>query len=649
MSVKWPDQSRTGAGHFSFEAILISSLSRLFLLAVFSLSAVAQTDRTIKLDLDLTDAPRKVLHAHLSIPVQPGPLTLVYPAWIPGEHSPTGPIDNFAGLTFMANGQNIPWVRDDVNMFAFHVEIPAGVTLLEASVDFLATAAPSGFSAGASTSPNLAVVAWNEVALYPAGTPAGEVKFAPSVKAPDGWKIGTALAGGTSDGTTTHFDAVPLDRLVDSPLLAGRFFKEIPLAPEVSPKHFLDLVGDGPEDLNLTADEISQYSNLVKEAGALYKSRHYDHYHFLFTLSDSVAHFGLEHHQSSDDRVDARNFLDDDLKLINAALLPHEFTHSWNGKYRCPAGLATPSFQQPMKGELLWVYEGLTEYFGDVLTARSGIWSAQQYREMLALTAAEMDHRPGRTWRSLQDTATAAQILYSASSEWDNWRRSVDYYPEGELIWLDVDTTLRKLSGGKRSLNDFAARFLGKGGNTSVAVVPYEFENIVGELAALVSYDWQGFLERRLKSKAPNAPLDGIGNGGYKLEYSEQTNEMAHALETRDHGVNAWYSLGFVTAEQTIRDVLVNSPAYQVGLGPGMKLVAVNGRRATEELLHDAIRDAKTSKEPIELIVENAGYFKVVKIDYHDGEKYPHLVRQPNTPAFLDEILKPMADHTSAL
>lgn len=625
---------------------MLPVLKHIFPISLFSLCAFAQSNQPIKLTLDLTDAPRKILHGHLIIPVEPGPLTLVYPEWIPGEHSPTGPIDNFAGLVLTANGQTIPWQRDDVNMFAFHLTVPPGVTSLEASVDFLATAPASGFSAGASTSPNLAVVSWNEVALYPAGTPAAEVKFATSVKVPEGWKLGTALTQSGVAGMTSQFETVSLETLVDSPVLAGRFFKEIPLAPEISPKHFLDMVGDGPEDVNLSADEIAEYSNLVKETGALYKSRHYNRYNFLFTLSDSVAHFGLEHHQSSDDRVDARNFLDDDLKLINGSLLPHEFTHSWNGKYRRPAGLATPNFQQPMKGELLWVYEGLTEYFGDVLSARSGLWTTEQYREALALSAAEMDHRPGRTWRDLQDTATAAQTLYSTSNEWDNWRRSVDYYPEGELVWLDVDTTLRKLSGGRRSLNDFAARFLGQGGNTPPEVAPYEFADIVGNLSALVPYDWQGFLQRRLTTKSPHAPLDGIKNGGYSLEYSDKANEFARALEARDRGVNAWYSLGFVTADETIRDVLVNSPAYQAGLGPGMKLIAINGRKATDELLHNAIRDAKTATEPIELIVENAGYIKVVKIDYHEGEKYPHLVRQPNTPALLDEILKPMTAHS---
>jgi predicted metalloprotease with PDZ domain len=258
------------------------------------------------------------------------------------------------------------------------------------------------------------------------------------------------------------------------------------------------------------------------------------------------------------------------------------------------------------------------------------------------MTAAEMDHRPGRTWRNLQDTATAAQTLYDTPNDWDNWRRSVDYYPEGELIWLDVDTTIRKLSGGKRSLNDFAARFLGLGGNTPPEVVPYQFSDVVANLNAIEPNDWANFLNQRLYSKSPHAPLDGISNGGYKIEYTDQTNEYGHAIETRDRGVNAWYSLGFATGDETIHDVLVDSPAYKAGLGPGMKLVAINGRRATEELLHNAIRDAKNSQEPIELIVENTGYFKVVKIEYHEGEKYPHLSRKSEAPASLDEILKPL-------
>lgn len=588
-----------------------------------------------------------MLHARLTFPVQPGPLTLVLPQWIPGEHSPTGPIDNFAGLAFSAHGQNVPWRRDSINMFAFHLDVPAGVTTLEAKADFLATAAASGFSAGASTSPNLCLLSWNEVLLYPANERASQVSFEPSVKLPEGWKLGTALTASSTSGVATQFQPVTLEALVDSPVLAGRYFKEVPLAEEVTPKHFLDMAADGPEDLEVSSDELAAFSNLVRETGMLYASRHYESYHFLLTLSDSVAHFGLEHHQSSDDRVEARLFLDDDLKMLEGSLLPHEFTHSWNGKYRRPAGLVTPDYQQPMKGDLLWVYEGLTEYLGDVLAARSGLWTVDQYKSMLAASAAALDHRPGRMWRNLQDTATSAQILYSSGSGWDNWRRSVDYYPEGELIWLEADVTIRKLSSGKKSLNDFCVRFLGVGGNTPPRVLPYTFENVVEALNAVQPFDWARFLNERLQTNQPHAPLGGITSGGYRIEYTDQPNEFVRAGEGHSHGVNAWYSLGLRTeTDNTVADVLIGSPAYRAGLGPGMKIVAINGRRASDELLHAAIRNTKNASQPVELIVENAGYFHVMKFDYQGGEKYPHLVRDNSQTALLDSVLVPLVKRT---
>lgn len=581
----------------------------------------------------------------MSIPVQPGPITLTFPQWIPGEHGPTGPVDNFAGLTFSANGHVIPWQRDVANMFAFHVNVPANVNTLEVTSDFLATAAPTGFSAGASTSANLCVVSWNEFLLYPGGRASSQVIFEPSIKVPDGWQIGTALTHTSSEGNIIRFQPVPLDMLVDSPVLAGRYFREIPLAEDITtPKHYLDMAADGPEDLKIGKDELDAFSNLVRETGALYRSRHYNSYHFLLTLSDSVAHFGLEHHQSSDDRVEARTFLDEEAKLLEGDLLPHEFTHSWNGKYRRPAGLATSNYQQPMIGNLLWVYEGLTEYLGDVLTARSGIWTADQYRSYLAASAAYMDHRPGRTWRDLQDTATSAQTLYNANEQWDNWRRNVDYYPEGELIWLDVDTTIRKLSNDKKSLNDFCVRFLGLNGNTPPEVVPYTFEDIVNNLNAVQPYGWAVFLNERLTSKSPHAPLGGISSGGYRIEYTSEPNEFIRAEESHARGVNAWYSIGIKTTDNSIDDVLMGSPAYNAGLGPAMKIVAVNGRQASDELLHAAIRESKNSSQPIELIVENTGFFKVLKIDYHSGELYPHLVRDEKMPDRLSAIIKPMTN-----
>lgn len=622
----------------------LSKLFPAFVPFLFSILASGQPAQPIEITLDLTDAPRKFLHARLTIPVAPGPLTLVYPQWIPGEHGPTGPIDQFTGLKFSANGNDIPWRRDDVNMFAFHLTVPDGVTTLDATADFLATAAPSGFSAGASTGPNLAVVSWNEVVLYPAGTNSGDVQVEPSLKLPPEWKFGSALIAAAQEGSIVHFQPVPLTTLIDSPVLTGRFFKEIPLAEEITPKHFLDMAADAPEDLDVSSDELAAFSNLIRETGALYRSRHYNSYHFLLTLSDQVAHFGLEHHQSSDDRVDARNFLDEDLNIQEGDLLPHEFTHSWNGKYRRPAGLATPNYQQPMKGDLLWVYEGLTQYLGDVLAARSGIWTADEYKAYLASSAAELDHRPGRTWRDLEDTAVAAQTLYTTTDAWDNWRRSVDYYGEGELIWLEVDATIRNLSKGKKSLNDFCARFLGIGGDTPPRVLPYTFDDIVTNLNAIQSNDWAAFFHERLTTKSPHAPLGGITAAGYRIEYNGESNRFIQASEATNRGVNAWYSLGLhVGADETIDDVLVDSIAYKAGLGPGMRIVAVNGRRATDDLLHKAIADSKNSASPIELILENAGFFSVVKLDYHDGEKYPHLVKEQNRALLIDEIIKPLS------
>ena len=601
---------------------------------------------TITIKADLTDAPRKLLHAELTFPAHPGPMTFYYPKWIPGEHAPSGPIDNLAGLVFSAEGVAIPWQRDSLDMYAIRVTVPNGATKLTAKLDFLATAAPTGFSAGASTSANLAVLNWNELVLYPAGTPASDIQFEPSVKIPTGWKLGTALTSVSTEANTARFKPVPLSVLIDSPLIAGRFFKEIALAPDVTPHHFLDIVADDPEDLEISDDQVNSYNNLVEETGALFKSRHYGSYHFLLTLSDQVAHFGLEHHESSDDRLEARALLEEDLQLLDADLLPHEFTHSWNGKYRRPAGLVTADYQQPMKSDLLWVYEGLTQYLGDVLATRSGLWTAARYRAYLAASAAEMDHRPGRKWRDLQDTATASQTLYSAPNGWDNWRRAADYYAEGELLWLQVDTTIRRLSNGKSSLNTFCAQFFGAGGNTSAETVPYTFEDLMAALNAVHPYDWAGFFRERLNAPANHAPLAGIEEGGYRIEYTDQANEHLRATENEDRGVEAWYSLGINTSsDNTIKDVLIDSPAYQAGLGPGMKLIAVNGRRASEEILRQAIRSTK-SGQPVELIVDNDSYVRVLKINYGGGEEYPHLLRTSNSHAYLDEILQPMVRHT---
>ena len=615
--------------------------------AVAGSIAVAQT-APITLNVDLRDSPRKILHATEEMPVTAGPLTVVYPKWIPGEHGPTGPIENMAGFFITANGQPMKWERDKVDMFAYHLTVPQGVTKLEMKIDFLASSSLSGFSSGGSTSENLALLSWNTLLVYPADTNASDVMFTPSITLPESWKFGTALETSKTElagkNPITTFKTVSLEQLVDSPVLTGRYFREVPLAPEITPKHYLDMAADGPEEVELSPEHIADFDRLVRETGALYKSRHYGSYHFLVTLSNEVAHFGLEHHQSSDDRVTATTFTDDREFVLDGLLLPHEFTHSWNGKYRRPAGLATSNYQKPMEGDLLWVYEGLTEYLGDVLAARCGIWTPDQYKQRLSTIAAEYDNRPGRTWRDIQDTATAAQILYDAGGGWDNWRLNVDYYDEGELIWLDVDTTIRKMTGGKKSLDDFVAKFHGLGGDTGPRVVPYTFEDVVAGLNGVVANDWAAFLRSRLDSNAYQAPLGGLENGGYKLTYSDKPNAWSAMADAQSETFDFWYSIGLHAGKSgTVSDVLKGGIADKAALGPGMKIIAVNGRGYTPDVLKAAIHDAKGSGPSIELIVENTGFYKVVKLDYHGGERYPQLERLSRLPDRLNDILKPEA------
>ena len=622
-------------------------------LCAATFAASAQTGvatAPITISVDLTDAPRKILHASETIPVQPGPMTLVYPEWIPGEHGPTGPIVNQAGFIITtSSGERVKWERDLVDMYSYHVTVPAGVTQLNVKMDFLATSA-ANFTEGGSTSANLALLSWNTILVYPlngdiAHTRVSDIMVTPSIKILPDWKFGTALDSIRSDKTgSTSFQTVSLEQLIDSPVLAGRWFREIDLAPDVTPKHYLDLAGDGPEDIALSQQHIDQFSKLIRETGALYKSRHYGSYHFLVTLSDQVAHFGLEHHQSSDDRVPEKTFIDEGSFTQEGDLLPHEFTHSWNGKYRRPAGLATTNYQEPMKGNLLWVYEGLTNYLGDVLAARSGIWSPEVFRDRLATIAADLnDARPGRTWRDLQDTASAAQMLYDAGGSYDNWRRNVDYYSEGDLLWLEIDETIRMKTGGKKTLNDFIAAFEGLDGNTPPKVVPYTFEDIVSGLNAVVPNDWATFLRTRLDSNELHAPeIAGINAlSGYKLTFSEKPNYWSQLME--GDGLNATYSLGLtVNSAGTLGDVIVGGVAYNAGLAPGFQIIAVNGRAFTPGLLRAAIDGAKGSGPAINLIVENTGYFKVVTIDYHDGERYPQLDHADGVPDRLDNILQPL-------
>jgi predicted metalloprotease with PDZ domain len=595
----------------------------------------------ITLSVDATEAPRKLFHARMTMPVTPGPLTLVYPEWIPGEHGPTGPIVNLAGLKFTAGGKTIPWRRDEVDMYAFHLEVPAGARELEVALDFLSPSFAGGFTAGASTTSHLAIVTWNQLLLYPAGSNISEVSFKANLSLPVGWKFGTSLPIASQSASKVEFAPVSLERLVDSPVLSGEYFLVIPLAAK--PPNEIDIAADNLADLDISPELITTLKRVVSEAVSLFGATHYENYHFLLTLSDHTAHFGLEHHESNDSRVAERSLLDPALRDVSLGVLPHEFVHSWNGKFRRPAGLATPNYQEPMKGELLWVYEGLTQYLGNLLSARSGLWTAQQYREHLAQIAGDLDHKPGRLWRPLIDTTIAAQVLYGAPGEWTSLRRSVDFYDEGWLIWLDTDTKIRELSGGQRSLDDFCKRFHGAPSSPPM-VKTYGFDEVVATLNEVAPFDWRNFLLTRLNSTDFHAPLGGIERGGWKLAYDTTPSGFLKDLEQVRHGTEMGYSIGLrLNEDGSIADVIEGMAAAKAGIGPGMKILAVNGKAYTPAVLRDVVRATTDPRQRrIELLIDNEGHVAPFQVAYGEGEKYPVLERDQSKPDTLSKIIAPL-------
>ena len=604
-------------------------------------SIAAQTRPPITLSVDATEAPRKLFHARMTMPVSPGPLTLVYPKWIPGEHGPTGPIVNLAGLKITAGGKAIAWRRDDVDMYAFHFEVPAGTKEIEVSLDFLSPTFAGGFTAGASTTAHLAIVTWNQLLLYPEGSNISDVTFKANLNLPAGWKFGTSLPVASQSASKVNFAPVSLERLVDSPVLTGDYFLVIPLA--ANPPNEIDIAADNQADLDISPELTMTLKRIVAEAVSLFGATHYNNYHFLLTLSDHTAHFGLEHHESNDSRVAERALLDDALRDVSLGVLPHEFVHSWNGKYRRPAGLATPNYQEPMKGELLWVYEGLTQYLGNLLSARSGLWTQQQYRDHLAESAADLDHKPGRMWRPLIDTTIAAQILYGSPGEWNSLRRSVDFYDEGWLIWLDTDTKIRELTGGTRSLDDFCKRFQGAPSGAPL-VKTYTFDDVVTTLNDVAPFDWRNFLLTRLNSTDFHAPLGGIERGGWKLAYQTTPNGFLKDLEQVRRGTEMGYSIGLRLSEDgTIADVIEGMAASKAGIGPGMKVIAVNGKAYSVDILRDSVRSTTDPKQRrIDLLIDNEGHVATYQLTYGEGEKYPVLERDGSKPDLLSKIIAPL-------
>jgi predicted metalloprotease with PDZ domain len=595
------------------------------------------TDRPVaplRLTVDATEAPRKLIRAREFIPTRPGPLTLHYPKWIPGEHGPTGPIADLAGLEFTADGRVLPWHRDPVDMYAFHLDVPEGARGVEVAMEYLGSSA-GRFSGGPSMTNELMVLLWHWVLLTPTGANDDTVVEA-SLQLPAGWKSRTALNASRSSGGRIAFAPASLATLVDSPVLAGRHFRTLAVSAAARPVD-LAIAADSEQALAASPQFVAALGKLVDEAGALFGARHYDHYTFLLTLSDRLPSSGLEHHQSSDNRVAERALIDDAPGRDALEVLSHEYVHSWNGKYRRPAGLATPDFQTPMEGELLWVYEGLTQYYGKVLAARSGLWTAPQYRDALALAAASLDHVPGRAWRPLIDTAVAAQVLYPAPGEWGAERRGTDFYNEGWLIWLEADVLIRQATSGRRSLDDFCERFFG-GASGPPAVKPYTFGDVVTTLDTISRQDWRTFFRQRLESTGPHAPLDGIGRGGWRLTYDGERSPVLKEREATYKRLELAYSLGLrLATDGRIIDAIAGMPAAEAGLGPGMTVVGVDGRAFSPDVLRQAVSAAR----PFHLLADNGGAIIDVTLENHGGERYPHLVQDRDEPDRLSDTIAP--------
>lgn len=595
---------------------------------------------TIDLSVDATNIRDRVLNVHETVPVQPGEFTLLYPQWIPGEHSPTGPIAKIAGLVIEADGKRINWVRDRVNVYAFHISVPSDVKTLNVNFQYLA---PLKRDQGRiSQSLKIIDLEWNDVVLYPAGYFSRDIEFSPNIKLPDGWKFATALEVASDEGGLIHFKNVLFNTLVDSPLYAGVNYKREDLSTGPDNSVHLDVFADSPTDLAITPEELQLHKNLAIQAQKLYASHHYNHYDFLFLLSDTVGGIGLEHHQSSEDGTSANYFTDWNAGIAGRDLLAHEYTHSWNGKFRRPADLWTPNFNVPMQDDLLWVYEGMTQYWGYVLTARSGMRTAEQTRDLIARVAANFEVSPGRKWRPLIDTTNQPTISQRAPVSWVSWQRPEDYYTEGMLIWLDADTKIRELSGGKKSLDDFAKLFLGID-NGSFITQTYWLRDLVAALNTVQPYDWASFFQTRLDQIEPQPPENGITRGGYRLVYTDtEPAWMKHGVRP-NIGESFSTSIGIsVRADGTLTNVWWDSPAFNAGITPDMQITAVNGIAFKPDVLRTALLDAEKSTAPLKFLVKRGDEFQTIDVDYHGGLRYPKLDRVEGTPDRLDAILAPV-------
>jgi len=594
----------------------------------------------LKLTVDATDLDRRIFRVKQTIPVAaPGPMTLLYPEWLPGTHAPRGQIEKLAGLVLTVDGKPLAWTRDTVNIYAFHVDVPAGAKTIEAQFQFIApTASAQGRILMTQEMLNLQ---WNSMALYPAGYFTRQIMIEPTVILPADWKYGVALDVAADEGDRHRFKPVSFETLVDSPMFAGRYYRQVDLDPGGRSPVKLNIVADREELLEITDEQIAKHRALVTQADRLFGTRQYDRYDFLLSLTDRMGGIGLEHHRSSENGVEPEYFTAWERMAPERDLLPHEYTHSWNGKFRRGADLWTPDYATPMRDSLLWVYEGQTQFWGYVLSARSGLLSRQDVLDYMAMNAATYDARVGRSWRALQDTTNDPIIAARRPKAWTSWQRSEDYYSEGLLVWLDADSLIREQTGGKKSLDDFARRFFGKQEGSYVPQT-YTFEDVVADLNAVTPYDWAGFLKARLEGHAEGAPLDGLTRGGWKLIYDDKPSTYQRQSETLGKRNDFTYSVGLTLKPNgEIIGVQWEGPAFKAKLAIGMSVVAVNGEAYSARVLRDAIANAKSGDGKIQMIVKDGERYSVVDLTWSGGLRYPKLERIAGTPDRLGELLTP--------
>jgi len=588
---------------------------------------------TLALSVDASDVTRGIFQVKETIPVsEAGPLTLLYVKWLPGHHADSGTISKIAGIKFMANGHPLEWRRDPVDVFTFHMDVPAGASSVEAQFQFLG---PTDINQGRIvTTPEMLNLEWNTVLLYPAGFYTRRLGVDASVKLPDQWKAACALEVERLEGATVHYKHTDLDTLIDSPIFAGANVRVETLAPGVR----LNIVADEPEQLAATDEQIRLHSDLVTQAVRLFGAQHYDHYDFLLALSDRQSGVGLEHHRSSENGVTGNYFTDWTNSFTARQLLPHEFTHSWDGKFRRGADLWTPDYRTPMRDSLLWVYEGQTQFWGVVLAARSGLVSKEDTLGSLASRAAYLDSAQGRKWRPVADTTDDPIISQRRPQAWRNYQRSEDYYNEGMLIWLDADSLIRELSQGKRSLDDFARAFFGVN-DRDWGELTYNFDDVVHTLNEVQPYDWAAFLHARVDQTSEHAPLAGITRGGYQLVYTNTPTAWIKGIEKASKVTDLLFSIGLILGKEgEITEVEWDGPAFNAGLTVGTKLVAVNGRALDTDRLKAAI---KAKKSPLSLLVKTGEIYRTVELDYNGGLRYPRLEKTGLGTSSLDELLAP--------